>query len=69
MADCTDLGLIFDTDVARAESVLSDSKEVSRNSLIVMIVIIVAPDYPAGTIVTDSITSDELTAFLERILY
>lgn len=69
MADYTDLGLIFDTDVDRAEAVLRDSKEVNRNALIVMIVLIVAPDYSADTIVTDSITSDELTAFLERILY
>lgn len=63
-----DLGLIFDTDVDRAGAVLSNGKEISRNALIAMIAAIVAPDYPAGTIVTDSITSDELTTFLEKNL-
>ena len=63
-----DLGLIFDTDVERAGAALNDGKEVSRNALIAMTAAIVAPDYPAGTIVTDSITSDELTAFLEKNL-
>ena len=63
-----DLGLIFDTDVDRAGAVLSDGEEVSRNALIAMIAAILAPDYPAGTIITDSITSDELTVFLEKKL-
>ena len=63
-----DLGLIFDTDVDRAGAVLSDGEEISRNALIALIAAIVAPDYPAGTIITDSITSDELTVFLEKNL-
>lgn len=63
-----DLGLIFDTDVDRAGAVLSDGEEVSRNALIAMIAAILAPDYPAGTIITDSVTSDELTVFLEKKL-
>ena len=63
-----DLGLIFDTDVDRAGAVLSDGKEVSRNALIAMIAAIIAPDYPAGTIITDSLTSDELKTFLEKNL-
>ena len=63
-----DLGLIFDTDVDRAGAVLSDGKEVSRNALIAMISAILAPDYPASTIVTDSVTSDELATFLEKNL-
>lgn len=60
-----DLGLIFDTDVDRAGAVLSDGSEISRNALIAMMAAILAPDYPGSTIITDSITSDELTAFLE----
>ena len=63
-----DLGLIFDTDVDRAGAVLSNGEEVSRNSLIALIAAILAPDYPAGTIVTDSVTSDELNIFLEKNL-
>lgn len=63
-----DLGLIFDTDVDRAGAVLSSGEEVSRNALIAMIAAILAPDYPASTIVTDSVTSDELNIFLEQNL-
>ena len=60
-----DLGLIFDTDVDRMSAVLSDGEEISRNALIAMVAAILAPDYPNSTIVTDSVTSDELTTFLE----
>ena len=60
-----DLGLIFDTDVDRMSAVLSDGEEISRNALIAMVAAILAPDYPSSTIVTDSVTSDELTTFLE----
>ena len=63
-----DLGLIFDTDVDRAGAVLSDGEEVSRNALIAMMSAILAPDYPASTIITDSVTSDELSVFLEKKL-
>lgn len=63
-----DLGLIFDTDVDRAGAVLSDGSEISRNALIAMMAAILAPDYPGSTIITDSITSDELTVFLEKKL-
>ena len=63
-----DLGLIFDTDVDRMSAVLSDGEEICRNALIAMIAAILAPDYPHSTIVTDSVTSDELTAFLENDL-
>ncbi len=62
------LGLIFDTDVDRAGAVLSDGEEVSRNALIALIAAILAPDYPGSTIVTDSVTSDELHDFLEQNL-
>lgn len=63
-----DLGLIFDTDVDRMSAVLETGEEVSRNSLIAMIAAILAPKYPGSTIVTDSVTSDELAAFLEKEL-
>ena len=63
-----DLGLIFDTDVDRMSAVLNDGEEISRNALIAMMAAIIAPDYPRSTIVTDSVTSDELTTFLEHNL-
>ena len=59
-----DLGLIFDTDVDRMGAVLPDGAEVGRNTLIAMMAAILAPEYPHSTIVTDSVTSDELTEFL-----
>ena len=64
-----DLGLIFDTDVDRMSAVLHNGKEISRNALIAMMAAILAPDYPGSTIVTDSVTSDELTTFLEKNLH
>lgn len=63
-----DLGLIFDTDVDRMSAVLSDGVEVNRDSIIAMISAIIAPSYPGSTIITDSVTSDRLTYFLEEIL-
>jgi len=62
------LGLIFDTDVDRMSAVLSDGTEVNRDAIIAMIAAILAPDYPHSTIVTDSVTSDRLTFFLEQEL-
>ncbi len=64
-----DLGLIFDTDVDRMSAVLPDGQPISRNALIAMMAAILAPDYPGSTIVTDSVTSDELTAFLQDELH
>ena len=63
-----DLGLIFDTDVDRMSAVLSDGSEVNRDSIIAMISAILAPDYPGSTIITDSVTSDRLTYFLQDVL-
>ncbi len=63
-----DLGLMFDTDVDRMGAVLSDGTVISRNELIAMMAAILAPEHPGGVIVTDSVTSDELTVFLEKEL-
>ncbi len=49
-------------------AVLSDGAEINRNALIAMMSAILAPEYPGGTVVTDSITSDHLTDFLENAL-
>lgn len=64
-----DLGLIFDTDVDRMSAVLSDGSEVNRDAIIALVAAILAPDYPESTIITDSVTSDRLTYFLEEVLH
>ena len=50
-------------------AVLPNGEEINRNALIAMMAAILAPDYPGSTIVTDSVTSDELTAFLQDELH
>lgn len=60
-----DLGIIFDTDVDRMSAVLPDGNEVNRDKIIAMMAAILAKEYPGGTIVTDSVTSDRLTGFIE----
>ena len=61
-----DLGVIFDCDGDRGAVVFADGTPVNRNSLIALLGVIVAEEYPGSTIVTDSVTSDELTEFLEK---
>ncbi len=63
-----DLGLIFDTDVDRMSAVFPDGSEVNRDSIIALVAAILAPEYPGSTIITDSVTSDRLTHFLEKDL-
>jgi phosphomannomutase len=63
-----DLGLIFDTDVDRMSAVLHTGAEVNRDAIIALISAILAPKYPGGTIITDSVTSDRLTYFIEKKL-
>lgn len=64
-----DLGIIFDTDVDRMSAVLPDGTEVNRDAIIALMAAILAPEYPGGTVVTDSVTSDKLTDFLENRLH
>ena len=61
----SDLGIIFDTDVDRMSAVLPDGEAVNRDAIIAMMAAIIAKDYPGGTVVTDSVTSERLTHFLE----
>ncbi len=63
-----DLGIIFDTDVDRMSAVLPDGHAVNRDAIIAMMAAVLAPDYPGATVVTDSVTSDRLTVFLENTL-
>ncbi len=67
--DCqADFGIIFDTDVDRSAAVDATGKELNRNRLIALIAAIVLQEHPHSTIVTDSITSDGLTQFIEQDL-
>ncbi len=59
-----DFGIIFDTDVDRAGAVDKDGTEINRNRLIALISAILLQEKPA-TIVTDSVTSDGLTKFIQ----
>ncbi len=59
-----DLGVIFDCDGDRGAVVFADGTEVNRNVLIALLAAIIAEKAPGSTIVTDSITSDELSEFL-----
>lgn len=63
-----DLGLIFDTDVDRSSAVDSKGKEISRNGIVAMAAALIAREHPGTTVVTDSITSDQLTEYLEQCL-
>ena len=63
-----DFGLIFDTDVDRAGAVDGTGRELNRNRLIALISAILLQEHPGSTIVTDSITSDGLTTFIESDL-
>lgn len=61
-----DLGIIFDTDVDRAGAVDRDGREINRNRLIALVSAILLKDR-SGVIVTDSVTSDGLTQFIESL--
>ena len=60
-----DFGIIFDTDVDRVAAVDHQGNELNRNRMIALISAIVLQEQPGSTVVTDSITSDGLTQFIE----
>lgn len=63
-----DLGIIFDTDVDRAAIVDKTGQAINRNRLIALISSIILKKHPHTWIVTDSITSDGLTFFIQEKL-
>ncbi len=63
-----DLGIIFDTDCDRSACVDSEGEPINRNKLVALASYIALKDYPNGIIVTDSVTSDGLTEFIEQEL-
>lgn len=63
-----DLGFIFDTDVDRCAAVDSLGREISRNKIVALAAALISENYPGSTVVTDSITSDQLTDFIQEKL-
>lgn len=63
-----DLGVIFDTDVDRGGAVDSRGEEINRNRLVAIASAIALEGNAGGTVVTDSITSDGLKAYIEDTL-
>ncbi len=63
-----DLGVIFDTDCDRAACVDKSGEEINRNKLVALAAYIALKGNEGGTIVTDSVTSDGLNAFIENDL-
>lgn len=59
------LGIIFDTDGDRAAFVAADGLEINRNRLVALVSAIMLTETPGATVVTDSVTSEGLTAFIE----
>ena len=45
-----------------------NGKEISRNAIVAMAAALIADKYPGSTVVTDSITSDQLHDYLEEVL-
>lgn len=63
-----DIGIIFDTDVDRSAAVDHTGTGINRNRLIALISTVILEEHPHSTIVTDSITSDGLTDYIEKEL-
>lgn len=63
-----DLGLIFDTDVDRAAAVDKYGRPINRNAIVALMAAIVSDYCPGSIVVTDSVTSDKLTEFIEKDL-
>lgn len=64
-----ELGIIFDTDVDRASIVDGDGRPISRDKLIALTAstILMSEGGAGATIVTDSVTTDGLTDFIESL--
>lgn len=61
-----DMGIIFDTDCDRAAVVDRHGREINRNRLIALVAAILLEKEPGATIVTDSVTSTGLAAFIRQ---
>ena len=66
LAAGADMGICFDTDCDRSAIVDSSGMEINRNRMIAMIAALMLKEHPGCTIVTDSVTSKGLAAFIEQ---
>lgn len=66
LSNDADLGIIFDTDVDRSAAVDENGKPINRNAIVALASVLAAEDHEDTTVVTDSVTSEELNGFLER---
>lgn len=60
------IGIVFDTDVDRSGVVDNKGLAINRNRLIALLAKIVLRQYPNSTIVTDSVTSNGLSRFIQQ---
>ena len=60
-----ELGVVFDTDVDRSGIVDANGRAINKNKLIALMAAVTLRDAPGSTVVTDSVTSSGLTAFIE----
>lgn len=63
-----DLALVFDTDVDRVAAIDENGNLIARNAIIALAASLIYKAHPASYVVTDSITSPELTDFLQNKL-
>jgi phosphomannomutase len=66
LAHGADIGIAFDPDVDRAAAMDASGREINRNRLVALAAAMVLREHPGTTIVTDSVTSDGLTEFIEE---
>lgn len=62
-----DLGIIFDTDVDRAAVIDEKGKPINRNAFIAFMARLILEKHPGTTIVTDSVTSTGLSAYIKAL--
>ncbi len=62
-----DLGIIFDTDVDRVAVVNNKGEAIEKNKLIALASFIALKNSPDSIIITDSVTSDSLKTFIEKL--
>ncbi len=62
-----DLGIIFDTDVDRAAFVDKTGRAIAKNALVALMSYIVSRERKGSIIVTDSVTSNSLTQYIQNL--
>ena len=68
LSSSANLGIVFDTDVDRSAAVDNKGNPIGRNEIVALAAALVAENSQGSTVVTDSITSDQLTTFIEEEL-